>query len=759
MKSIWITLALVVCLPVRLEPQENSSPAGQEKNRITLQHVISGRSPIRLAPADSGFQWMEDGRAILYRPVDRSKSRQCRYWVQGIEPGSDRAFVEREKVVAAAAKLSDPPEAFTGRRFTFTPDLRRLVFRHGDHYFFYDRKTGTMTRSARVERLPRGRPGRPRATPDGEAPRRFVSLAPDVRHVAWVTAGNLWATDLTTGEENRFTDDGDGNVLNGVHSWVYYEELYHRNYQAYWWSPDGKRIAFLRQDDSPVPRIPLVDEVPTAFLEIPQRYPKAGMPNPEVKLGVVDVATGGVTWMNTGAEREDLLGHVAWTPDGERVVVQVLSRIQNRLRLVLCDPASGQGTCLVDEKNESWIPIKVDYRFLKNGDLVWPSERDGYRHLYLYGPDHTLRRRLTSGAWTVLRLLGVDEKRGEAYFLANQGSSLERHLFRVGLDGHGLTQLTREPGTHSITLSPTCDHFIDTYTAFNVPGRVWLKDRSGKTVRRLAESSVRGLDRYHVCEPEPFTYRTTDGLQLPGFLLKPPDFRKGRRYPLIVSIYGGPGSQGVANQWQSSGNVNEQALAQRGFVVVRLDHRGANHLGHAGNARMYGNLGKWEVSDYADGVRHLVQEGLVDPERVGIWGWSYGGYVTCMALLTAPDVFRVGVAVAPVTDWRNYDSIYTERYMGLPEVNRAGYRDASAQTHARRLEGKLLIMHGLLDDNVHFQNTVQLVSALVQAGKTFDIMIYPQSNHGIYHHNARPHLFRKMFDYFETHLLKNERKP
>jgi len=597
-----------------------------------------------------------------------------------------------------------------------------------------------MTRSASFD--PRGK--------------RCVTLSPDQRHVAYVVDNNLFATDLTSGQENRFTDDGDSDILNGVHSWVYYEELYHRDYRAFWWSPDGKHLAFFRSDDSPVFRLTLVDEVPTRFREIKQRYPKAGMENPGVKLGVVNVENGGIAWMKTGAGPEDLLGHVTWTPDGSRVVVQVLNRIQNRLRLVLCDPANGDSKTMVEESNESWIPVRSDFRFLENGDLVWPSARDGHHHLYLYDASGQMKQRITRGEWTVHGILGVDEKKRQVFFIGDKGSSLERHLFVVGLDGKGLERLTREPGSHSASLAPDFEHFIDTYSSIDHPRRVVLKDRKGKTLRELGRSEVQGTERYHLCAPEFFTYKTGDGLELPGALLKPPGYRKGKRYPLLVSIYGGPGSQSVASRWRIS--IQDQAFAQMGVLVAKLDHRGADHLGHAGNARLYGNLGKWEIADYADAVRHLVKKGLVDPERVGVWGWSYGGYVTCMALLTAPDVFTVGVAVAPVTDWKNYDTIYTERYMGLPEENRNGYRYGSACTHAANLKGKLLIMHGLLDDNVHFQNTVQLARALVRAGKPFDMMAYPQAYHGIGANNARPHLFRKMYDYFTTHLLGEQKR-
>jgi len=738
-RSIILCLGLASILSaVSAQHSAPSAPGG--KKRITIEHVLGGRSPIRATPVVSDFRWLADGKHFLYRPLGGRKARTSSYWVQSVSSESDRPFLERKKIEQAAAKLADPPSGFRANAFRFGRGLDRLIFRRPNGYLFYDRESGAMTRTASFD--PRGK--------------RHVTLSPDQRHVAYVIDNNLFATDLESGEENRFTDDGDADILNGVHSWVYYEELYHRNYRAFWWSPDGKHLAFFRSDDSPVFRLTLVDEVPTKFREIKQRYPKAGMENPEVRLGVINLANGGITWMKTGAEPEDLLGHVTWTPDGSRVVVQVLNRIQNRLRLVLCDPDQGTAKTIVEEANESWVPVRSDFTFLANGDVVWPSARDGYFHLYLYDASGKVKRRLTQGKWTVHRILGVDEQRNRVYFIADKGSSLERHLFAVGLDGKGLERLTREPGTHSAILSSDFEHFIDTFSSIDHPRRVLLKNRKGKVIRELGKSEVQGTDRFQLCRPEIFTYKTADGLELPGVLLKPPGYKKGQRYPLLVSIYGGPANQGVSNRWRVS--TQNQAFAQMGVLVALLDHRGANHLGHAGNAQLYGNLGKWEISDYADAVRHLVKKGLVDPERVGIWGWSYGGYVTCMALLTAPEVFTVGVAVAPVTDWKNYDTIYTERYMGLPEKNRAGYRYGSASTHAANLEGKLLIMHGMLDDNVHFQNTVQLARALIRAGKQFDMMAYPQAYHGIGVNHARPHLFRKMFSYFATHLVGEQKR-
>ncbi|MBN2490400.1 MAG: S9 family peptidase [Planctomycetes bacterium] len=738
MKRTLISLVSLLALHGGAAGQHAAPAAAGGEKRITVEDVLRGHSPVRTTPVMSQLRWRADSGGFVYRPAEAARQRACRFWTEDVAGGEPRALVDVKAVEEAVAKDGGTPPGFAASRFELDATGSHLIYSLRRGYLFYDLERGAVTRSAPFDR---------------EA-KRFPTLSPDRRHVAYVVDNDLFVTDLVSGQENRFTTDGSEDILNGVHSWVYFEELYHRDWRAFWWSPDSTRLAFLRADDSPVPLVTLVDEVPTPFREVKQRYPKVGQTNPVVQLGVVHLADGAVTWLETGADDEDLLGHVAWTPDGARVAVQVLSRTQNRLRLVVCDPESGAGTTRIDETSSSWIPVRADYRFLADGALLWPSERDGFRHLYLYDASGRLGRRLTEGPWTVHKLLGVDEKRARVYFLADRGSSLERHLFVVGLDGEGLAALTRAPGMHAPTLAPDSAHFIDSYTSSEIPRQLLLKRIDGETVRVLDEAKVAGTGGYHVCRPELFTYRTADGLELPGCRLLPPGYRAGERYPVLLSIYGGPGSQSVGNRWQrAADNVVDQALAQMGIVVVNLDHRGASHLGHAGNAQLYGKLGHFEVADYADGVRHLIREGIADPRRVGIWGWSYGGYVACMALLTAPDVFTVGVAVAPVTDWANYDSIYTERYLGLPQHNRRGYRTSSALTHAAALRGKLLLMHGMMDDNVHFQNTVQLARAFVLAGKPFDVMIYPQALHGITANNARPHLFRTLFAYLETHLV------
>ncbi len=482
----------------------------------------------------------------------------------------------------------------------------------------------------------------------------------------------------------------------------------------------------------------------------PQRYPKAGEPNADVRLGVVSISGGPTRWMELGDPRDSLLARVHWTPDSRGLFVERLNRIQNRLDLVRADVATGEARLVLREEDPYWVDIGDIFRFLKNGaEFLWSSERDGFRHLYRYSADGRQLARLTSGEWEVTELAGVDETKGLVYFLSTEASPLQRQLYSVNLEGGRRQRLTGPPGTHDVSMAPGCQYSLDTFSSLQSPLRRAIYGANGSEWAVFMEADRQPLDEYDLRPAEIVEVKASDGALLYGRLVRPAGFQAGRKYPAVVLIYGGPHTQVVSHRWQEL-NL-EQVLAHRGFVVWQLDNRGSAGRGHRWESAVFRNLGAKELEDQKDGIRHLVSLGFVDESRLGIHGWSYGGYMTLYALLHAPGLFRAGVAGAPVTDWRNYDTIYTERYLGLPSENAEGYRRSSPLHDAASLKARLLLIHNIEDDNVLFQNTMQMADALQRAGRPFEMMIYPQKTHGVTG-ATRTHMLEAIVSFLERAL-------
>ncbi|HUT19870.1 MAG TPA: S9 family peptidase, partial [Anaerolineae bacterium] len=485
---------------------------------------------------------------------------------------------------------------------------------------------------------------------------------------------------------------------------------------------------------------------------IEQRYPAAGDPNALVRVGVVDVGTGETTWMDTGVETDVYIARVDWLPDSAAVAIQVQSRDQKRLDLLFADAKTGADRLVLREEDERWVELHDDLKFLKDSErFVWSSERTGHRHLYLYGLDGQLVCQLTRGQWPVSKLSGMDEKQHVAYFEGWRESPLEQHLYQVPLGGGGPVQVTTGAGWHDVVLASDCAHYIDTHSTVLAPPRVVLRRIDGTRVAVLEPNVLPERDEYDWVAPEFVALAAEDGTPLYGRLTRPPDFDPGRSYPAIVMVYGGPQAQKVRNAWEASMQV--QLLAHSGLVVFELDNRGMGNRGKAFAAALYHHMGDVEVRDQLVGVAHLKSLPYVDGDRLGLFGWSYGGYMTLMCMLQAPEAFRAGVAVAPVTDWALYDTHYTERYMGHPEQNSEGYERSKVLTYAEQLQGKLLLVHGMADDNVLFQHSVLLMDALQQASIPFEMMAYPGKKHGINGKPARIHLFNIIVAHLRRHLM------
>jgi dipeptidyl-peptidase-4 len=571
-------------------------------------------------------------------------------------------------------------------------------------------------------------------------------LSPDGTKVAFVRDGDLWVTEIAGGQPCRLTHDAEDGLTNGLAEFIAQEEL--DRDRGFWWSPDSQRIAFQRADTRHIPVYPIVHQGLDRVDIEPHRYPFAGQANARVAVGLLDVAGGDPRWLDLGDNEDIYLARVDWRPDG-RLVVQVLSRDQRGLDVY--EYAGDERRLLFREQTDPWLNLHNDARFLESGELLWSSERTGFRHLYLYDADCREARALTSGDWVVTRVLGLDEPSRAVYFVATRESPLERHIYRVSLDGGEPERLTTTPGWHDGVLGPEARHLVIVSSSLAHGPRYVLRDLTTGSESTFFENDGATADALGLRPPEIVSLPAADGVTtLYGALYRPP--AGSGPYPLIVSVYGGPHAQRVADEWSLTVDLRAQYLAQQGFLVFRLDNRGSANRGLAFEAPLHLRMGSVEVDDQVAGVRWLVARGEADPARVGVYGWSYGGYMTCLCLMRAPDVFRVGVAGAPVTHWDGYDTGYTERYMGTPATNPDGYRDSAVMAHLDGLSGKLLLVHGMIDENVHFRHTARLLVALAKAGKEYDLLIYPEERHMPRDARGLEDQERRVIGYFERHL-------
>jgi len=506
-------------------------------------------------------------------------------------------------------------------------------------------------------------------------------------------------------------------------------------------------------DESKVTRYPLVNYLE---LEAPvemESYPLASGANPVVRVGVLELASGETKWMDTGSEKDVYFPRVAWMPDSRQLAIQRLNRPQTQLDLLQADRATGQTTALLEEEDKFWINVDRDPVFVDGGkSFLWTSERDGFRHIYLYAADGTMLRQLTHGNWEVTEIAGVDEKTGTIYFLATKKTPLERQLYRVPLAGGEIQQVTRQEGTHNILTAPGAVKFLDTFSSSLVPPQQSVIRADGTQAAMLNENHLAALAEYRLTKPEFRELAAADGSKLYAEMILPSGFTPAKKYPALVFVYGGPGVQTVANSWGGTRGLWLQMMAQKGYIIFTLDNRGSANRGHAFETAIYHQVGKTELKDQTAGVSYLQSLPYVDAGRIGITGWSYGGYMTCMAMLEAPQLFKAGFAGAPVTDWRQYDTIYTERYMGLPSENADRYRDSSPVAHAEGLRGKLLVAQATGDDNVHFANALELQEALVRAGRYAEFVIYSGRGHGISDPAAQVQLWTRVTQFFLDNL-------
>jgi len=558
-------------------------------------------------------------------------------------------------------------------------------------------------------------------------------FSPDGKKIAFTKGRELYVYDLVTGKETRLSFDAAEKVYNGYASWVYMEEILGRGsrYAAFWWSPDSRRIAYLHTDETNVPEfiINRIDEEDGlhGIREITP-YPKPGDPNPKVKMGIVDIVSAKTVWVKTDDTIDQYIAWPDWTPDSEKLMIQVLNREQDDMRFILADIKTGDFKEIYRETRDTWIDFFTDNYIMKDGSgFIIRSCRSDWMNLYYYDWDGNLKSQLTDFDWRVTGIIRVDEDREVIYFSGTGGESTESHFFRIDLDGTGLIRYTDIPGSHSANISPSGKYLIDTWSNLSTPTSMVALDSRGRKVRDIQLPDEEGEEADSNLKFELVRIKAADGFMLPAIISFPKDFDESQKYPVIFTVYGGPDAGSVRNRYMGG---RPSWYAENGIITFSVDHRASGHFGKKGLDYMHRNLGKWEMLDYIEAVKWLREKPWVDAARMGITGGSYGGYTTAMALTYGADYWTHGIAKYSVTDWRLYDNVYTERFMDTPEDNPEGYKNGSVLTYSDNLEGKLYIVHGMADDNVHMQNSIWLISKLQDEGKVFDFMTYPGGRHG-----------------------------
>ncbi len=562
------------------------------------------------------------------------------------------------------------------------------------------------------------------------------TISPDGNYVAYTKNNDLYTVNLTTLKENRITKDGSETILNGYASWVYMEEILGRRgrNRSFWWSPDSKHITFFRSDDTKVPVFTITDATGLHGIVETQRYPKVGDPNPEVKVGIVEPDGGNVVWAAFNEKDDQYFGLPYWKPDGNSLLVQWMNRLQDNLIIYEVNIFTGKKTEFYNEKQKSWIDLDDQggrIQFLKeNTDFILTSDVTGWNHLYLYDIKGKLINAITSGKFTVTGITYIDEKKGIVYFTARGLENTARNdFYRVNINGKNMERLTLGEYNNSINLSPEGSYFITTYNNATTPGKMTLISTKRKIIKELGDSKGADFDNFNLAKTEVIRVKSDDGLyDLPMKVTWPVNMDKNKKYPVLVSIYGGPNAGTVMDTWGLNGN--QQWYAKEGLIQVSMDHRASGHFGKEGVSNMYHNLGYWEMKDYSTLVKWLIANGSANASKICITGFSYGGYMACYALTYASDVFTHGMAGGSITDWTLYDSHYTERFMGTPANNPDGYKSSSVMTHADKYKGMIQIVHGMIDDNVHMQNSIQFISKLQDLKKDFEFMPYSGGRHG-----------------------------
>jgi dipeptidyl-peptidase 4 len=636
----------------------------------------------------------------------------------------------------------------------------------GAESLWQDKNTGQLKQESKVVSknddlyLMQGSSGELRLTNDADKEVNPV-VSPDRNYVAFTKKNDLYVIDLNTKNEKRITTDGSDLILNGYASWVYMEEILGRatQYKAFWWSPDSKHIAFFRSDDTQVPEFIITDAPGERGVVEKTRYPKVSDKNPEVRVGVFNVLTSNTTWADFNQKDDQYFGMPYWKPGTSELLLQWMPRTQDKLVIYKIDPTTGKKTEFYSESQKTWVEFDESgerMNFLKNGKgLLLTSDKTGFNHLYYHNMDGKLINPVTTGRYSVIDLIKVDEKNNVVYFTARGRENTARvDLYSIKLNGKDLKRLTFGDYNHAIQASPTNDYFITAYSNASTPTKMTLIDKNGKILKDLADSKGPAFNEYNIAKAELIRVKSEDGkYDLPANVTWPLNMVEGKKYPVLISIYGGPGRQDAHDRWNF--NANQQWYAKEGLIQIAIDHRGSAHFGKEGTNYMHRNLGYWEMKDYASVIKHLINIGVADPKKICITGFSYGGYLAAYAVTYGADLFTHAMAGGSVIDWTLYDTHYTERLMDTPAENPEGYKSSSVLTHADKYKGKLLLVHGMIDDNVHMQNTIQFASKLQDLKKDFDLMLYSGGRHG-WGGNKGAHFANLKTRFIYEHLLEKE---
>ena len=748
----YLAPALVACAAA-------SAPYAASPAELTIDRLFD--APALAGPSIAGLRISPDDAWVTYlqgRPDDKDR---LDLWAYDLKDKKVRLLVDSRALAPVDGKLS---EEEIGRRerqriaglsgileYSFAPSGRALLFPLDGRLYYYDLSKAPQEAVLAV-------------TP----PDAFVTdatISPRGGYVAYVRDQNVHVFDLAGRADRALTGDGGGAIKNGLAEFIAQEEMGRSS--GYWWAPDDRHVAFVRVDESPV-KVTQRFEITADNVEtFPQRYPAAGGPNVSIRLGVGDVRTGAVTWIDLGSDPDIYLARVDWLPDGKTLAVQRESRDQRRLDLLFADSTTGATRLVLTETSNTWIDLNDELSFLrKTKQFVWASARDGFTHLYLYDYDGNLLRRLTAGPWCVddfrnRAVKSIDEKKRLIYFTATEKSPVERQLYRASLDGgdpERPERISQDDGVHEVAMSRHARFYVDAFTSRLQPLQVSVHQADGSRTAYILENH---LDAHHPdapylpdnAVPEFGTLPAADGQTLNYRLFKPAHFDPARRYPAIVEVYGGPGVQRVLDTW--TGSSFTQILTRAGYVVFQLDNRGSASRGTAFQAPIHGRLGEVEVDDQVRGARWLAQQTYIDASRMGVWGWSYGGYLTLMLMFKAPGLFAAGVSGAPVTDWSLYDTHYTERFLERPADNASGYEASSVLPYAKDLRGKLLVIHGMADDNVLFLNSTKLFRRLQDLGKPFEVMVYPGAKHGLLRQHDGRHAYATILAFFNASLIRD----
>ena len=579
---------------------------------------------------------------------------------------------------------------------------------------------------------------------------RNVKFSPNGELIAYIRKdNNLYVYDIPRGRQRQLTTTGSETISNGHFGWLYEEEL--TGYDGYRWSPNSESIAYWEEDESMVPEFSMINDLGQYPSTRKIRYPKAGERNPTLRIGVIRIKGAGRKWIDNAFVDDDYLPWMEWVNDQKLSFIK-MRRNQKNWDLFVSDRTTGRSLKVLSEDDEAgWLENHGQIRYLSDGKIIWISERSGYKHIWMSKHSGSRYWPITEGSWEVSNIVHINEESKLIYFMANKESIFEKRLYSIRFDGTELALLTPESGSHSVRVTGTERYFIDTYSSLDVPRRILLKElKTGNIIRVLGETALDQFNEYEWSNPKIVHFPSADGSTiLDGTLILPPDHDPDKKYPVIIHGYGMPGTQIVWNRW---GSIWDQYLAQQGYVVFSMDSRGMSGRGEAFKNLSYGDMSKYLALDNVAGINFLIDEGYADPKRIGAWGWSGGGYFTCLMLTRNAKYFKAGVAIAPCTDFRLYDTAYTERSMGMPQTNKAGYDSTSVLSWVHRMEGSILLMHGTEDDNVHAQHTTQFVQSALRSGKDVEWYQYPGRNHGIYGGGARDHLYKKMMEYFKENL-------